>query len=172
MKIISSEERYRSPIFRVTEDHAVDPGGFEIRRAIVRHAGSAVIFAVDSKKRILLERQYRLPASDSLWEIPAGRLDPGEKPLQAARRELAEETGYKAKSWKKLASFFPSPGFVAEKMHLFLATELTAGEPTPMEDERIETAWVKSRQLDEWIQKGKVQDAKTLIAFLMWKRYR
>ncbi len=171
MKIISSEERYKSPIFSVTEDHAVDPGGFEIRRAIVRHAGSAVIFAVDDKKRILLVRQYRLPARAYLWEIPAGRLDPGEKPLQAARRELAEETGYKAKTWKKLATFYPSPGFVEEKMTIYLATGLTAGEAKPMEDERIETQWLKSRQLDEWIRDGEILDAKTQIAYLTWKRY-
>ena len=171
MKLISSEERYKSPIFTVTEDHATDPGGFEIRRAIVHHRGSAVIFAVDDKKRILLVRQYRLPARDYLWEIPAGRLDAGEKPLQAARRELAEETGYKAKTWKKLASYYPSPGFVEEKMHIYLATDLKAGTATPMEDERIEVQWMKAKELDEQIREGKVQDGKTLIGFLIWKRY-
>jgi len=93
MKLLSSRELYRSPIFWVTEDHAKDPGGFEIHRAIVRHAGSAVMMTVDDRRRILLVRQYRLPARANLWELPAGRLDPGEKPLTAAKRELEEEPG-------------------------------------------------------------------------------
>jgi len=96
MKLISSHEVYRCDLFRVTEDHAKDPGGFEIRRSIVRHNGSAVMMAVDDRRRILLVRQYRLPANANLWELPAGRLDSGEKPLQAAKRELQEETGYRA----------------------------------------------------------------------------
>src|SRR6202011_3649465 len=100
MKIISSKKVYKCDLFSVTEDHASDGKGYEIRRSIVRHAGSAVMMAVDDKKRILLVRQYRLPAERSMWELPAGRLDPGEKPLQAAKRELAEETGCRARIWK------------------------------------------------------------------------
>ena len=86
-------------------------------------------------------RQYRLPAKQYLWELPAGRLDPGETPLVAAKRELAEETGYRAKKWQKIAAFYASPGFLAEKMTIYLATKLTEGEKKPMEDERIETRW-------------------------------
>lgn len=171
MKIISSQQRFKSKIFTVTEDHAVDPDGFEIRRAIIHHPGSAVMMAVDGKKRILLVRQYRLPAQKSLWELPAGRIDPGEKPLQAAKRELVEETGFRARKWKKLAEYYPSPGFLAEKMSLFLATRLTAGEAQPMEDERIEKRWFKAREIDAAIQAGKVVDGKTIIGFLVWKRY-
>ena len=102
---------------------------------------------VDDRGRILLVRQYRLPARQYLWELPAGRVDEGETPLQAARRELTEETGYRAKSWKKLAEFYPSPGFLAEKMTIFLATGLTAGEAKPMDDERIETRWFTRNEL-------------------------
>jgi len=171
MKIISSEERFKSKIFTVTEDHAVDPDGFEIRRAIIHHPGSAVMMAVDNKKRILLVRQYRLPAQKSMWELPAGRIDPGEKPLQAAKRELIEETGFRARKWKKLAGYYPSPGFLAEKMVLFLATDLTEGDAQPMEDERIEKRWFKAREIDGEIKAGKVIDGKTLIGFLLWKRY-
>ena len=108
MKLISSEKLLETPIFSVTQDRAVDPDGFEIKRAIVQHGGSAVMMPVDDKSRILLVRQYRLPARASLWELPAGRVDKGESVLQAAKRELREETGFKAKKWTKLTSFFVS----------------------------------------------------------------
>ena len=171
MKIISSKELLRTPIFWVTMDHALDPDGFEIKRAIVQHEGSAVVMPVDKKKRVLLVRQYRLPARRYLWELCAGRLDPGETALQAARRELTEETGYRARKFRKLAEFYPSPGFLAEKMTIYLATELTAGKQTPMEDERIETRWFTTREIDNLIHSGKILDAKTQIGFLKWKRY-
>jgi len=167
MKIISSKQVYDCGLFRVTEDRAVDPKtGFQIKRSVVRHIGSAVVMAVDDKKRILLVRQYRLPAERYLWELPAGRLDPGETPLQAARRELAEETGYKARTWKKLASFWVSPGYVQERMTIFLATGLKQGVATPMDDEQIEMAWFTRKQVAAMIAKGDIQDAKTMIGFL------
>src|SRR5580692_10995650 len=171
MKIISSKELLRTPIFWVTQDHALDPDGFEIKRAIVQHPGSAVVMPVDQKNRVLLVRQYRLPVGKFLWELTAGRVDEGETPLQAARRELAEETGYRAKKFKKIAEFYPSPGFLEEKMTIYLAKELTAGEQTPMEDERIQTAWYSAREIDGLIEAGKILDAKTQIGFLKWKRY-
>jgi ADP-ribose pyrophosphatase len=169
MKIISSREVYTCRLFSVTEDEAVDPKTkFEIKRSVIRHNGSAVMMAVDEKKRILLVRQYRLPAGKMLWELPAGKVDEGETPLQAAKRELIEETGYRARKWEKLSSFYPSPGFVAEKMTIYLATELTAGEATPMDDERIETKWYTKKDLQETIRSGKIEDAKTLIGFHTW----
>jgi ADP-ribose pyrophosphatase len=169
MKLISSAELIQTPIFRVTFDHALDPGGFEIKRAIVRHGGSAVMMPVDERGRILLVRQYRLPARQYLWELPAGRVDKGETLLQAARRELAEETGYRAKKWKKIAEFYPSPGFLAEKMTIFLATGLTAGPATPMEDERIETRWFTPGELRKWVKAGKIKDAKTMIGLCRYR---
>lgn len=170
MKLISSRVRYKCSIFSVSEDHAVEPGGFQIRRAVVQHGGSAVMMPVDEERRLLLVRQYRLPARASLWEFPAGRVDPGETPLAAARRELVEETGYRARTWKKLVSFYPSPGYVSEKMTIFLATGLTAGQASPMEDEKIRCRWFTARELDALIRTGKIVDGKTLIGFLLWKR--
>jgi ADP-ribose pyrophosphatase len=169
MKLISSVKKYSCGLFYVTQDHAVDPSGFEIRRNIVQHQGSAVMMAVDDRKRFLLVRQYRLPARAYLWELPAGKLDKDETALQAAKRELVEETGYHAKKWKKLVTFYPSPGYVAEKMTIFLATELTAGKATPMEDERIETRWFTAKEIEDGIRSGKIIDGKTMIGYFNWK---
>jgi len=171
MKLVSSKEITRNRLFTVTWDHATDPDGFEIERAIVHHRGSAVMMPLDEKRRILLVRQFRLPARQFLWELPAGSVDPGEKPLQTARRELVEETGYRAKKWIKLAEFYPSPGFLSEKMTIYLATGLTAGQAKPMEDERIETRWFTRKEIDAMIRSGKILDAKTNIGFLRWQRY-
>jgi len=159
MKITESKEVYTCKLFRVTEDKAVDPkSGFEMKRSVVRHAGSAVMMAMDDKKRILLVRQYRLPA---------GKVDDGEKPMQAAKRELAEETGYKASKWTKLVSFFASPGYVQERMTIFLATDLSEGEATPMDDEQIETRWFKRKEIAQMIRDGKIQDGKTIIGYYL-----
>ena len=166
MKITKSKEVYKCSLFRVTEDRAVDPKeGFEIKRSVVRHAGSAVMMAVDARGRILLVRQYRLPAEMYLWELPAGRLDPGETPLQAAKRELIEETGCRARKWTRLVTFFASPGYVQEKMTIYKAEDLTQGEATPMDDERIEAKWFTRREIAKMIRSGKIIDGKTMIGF-------
>lgn len=169
MKIISSVEKYDCKLFSVWEEKAVDPSGFEISRSIVHHPGSAVMMAVDDRKRILLVRQYRLPAEQYLWELPAGKQDVGETALKAAKRELEEETGYRAKTWKKVVTFYPSPGYVAEKMTIFMATDLTAGEAKPMDDERIETRWFTRKEIKEAIRSGKIVDAKTMIGYFHFK---
>ena len=172
MKLISSEEICRTPIFWVTMDRAVEPGGFEIKRAIVQHAGSAVMMPVDAQERVLLVRQYRLPARAYLWELSAGRIDPGETPLKTAKRELIEETGFRARKWLKLGAFFASPGYVAERMTIFAAQDLTAGEATPMEDERIETRWFPMREIAAMIESGRIQDAKTIVGYALWQMKR
>ncbi len=169
MKIVSSKEVYSCRVFCVTEDVAQDEGGFEITRSVVRHAGSAVMMAVDDQDQVLLVRQYRLPPDRLLWELPAGKVDPGETPIEAARRELKEETGYAAATWTLLVSYWPSPGFCEEKMHLFLATGLTAGEATPMDDERIESRWFTAGEVESMIRSGELEDGKTLAGFLYWK---
>jgi ADP-ribose pyrophosphatase len=171
MTVISSTELLRTPIFWVTSDVAIDPEGFEIKRAVVQHAGSAVVMPVDNRKRILFVRQFRLPARGYIWELPAGRVDPGETPLKAAKRELKEETGFRAKKYEKLTEYYASPGFLAEKMTIYLATGLTAGEQTPMEDERIQIEWFTTKQIETMIQKGQLPDGKSQLGYLMWKKF-
>jgi len=168
MKIISSREVFKNKLFTVVDEVAHDPDGFEIHRSIVRHPGSAVMMALDRDQRILLVKQFRLPAEAYLWELPAGRLDPGESPLQAAKRELREETGYQAADWTNLASFWASPGYVAEKMNVFLATGLSEGKQEPMEDERIETRWFSKAEVGRMIREGEISDAKTIIGYFMY----
>ena len=172
MKIVSSKEVLKNKIFTVVEEVEHDNSGFEIKRSIVRHPGSAVIMAVDDKERIMLVKQFRLPAEKDLWELPAGSIDPGENALQAAKRELREETGYQAKKWVKLISYWASPGYVAEKMNVFLALDLKAGEQHLMGDERIETRWFSRKEIKKMIRAGKMEDGKTLVGYFMWLEYR
>ena len=169
MKMLESKLLADTPVFKVTFDRALDPEGHEIGRAIVHHQGSAVVMALDAKKRTLLVRQYRLPAKAYLWELVAGRIDPGETALKAAKRELIEESGLRAKKWKKLLSIFVSPGFLDEKMDIYLATDLAQGEREVIEDERIEMRWFTVKEMEKAIRKGKIVDAKTIAGFLAWR---
>lgn len=169
-RIVSSRVVYRGPAFWVTTDHVIEPSGVRARRDIVRHTGSVVILAVDgpaSQPQVLLERQYRHAAGQQLWELPAGRIDEGEKPLAAAKRELREETGYSARQWKRILYFYASPGFVAEPMSVFLATGLTAGQAQPEADEVIYQRFVPLAAAVEMVLRGKIRDAKT-IASILW----
>jgi len=165
--VVSKKEVLRTRVFRVTHEKAVEPGGITIEREIVRHSGSAVMMARDEHGRILLVWQFRLPARRSLWELPAGRLDPGETPLQAARRELVEETGYRARRWTRLVSFYPSPGYCDERMTVYLAEDLKAGTARPESDESIESRWFTVAQLREMIRKHRLEEGKTPVALLL-----
>ncbi len=168
MKIISSTELLKNRLFTVVDEVATDSSGFQIHRSIIKHPGSAVMMAVDENDQILLVKQFRLPAEQDLWELPAGRIDPGETALEAARRELHEETGYHAEQWTELVSYWASPGYVAEKMTIYLAQNLTAGPQQPMDDERIEIRWFPKDELADWIRSGKILDGKTLVGYFMW----
>jgi ADP-ribose pyrophosphatase len=169
-RLVSSHTVYRGPVFWVTRDQVQEPGGVKVRRDLIHHSGSIVVLAVDNSRsmpRVLLERQYRHAAADYLWELPAGRIDPGEQELKAAQRELIEETGYRADRWKRILKFYASPGFVAETMSVFLATGLHAGEAEPEEDEIIQKRMVPLPAAVGMVMRGTIRDAKT-IASVLW----
>jgi ADP-ribose pyrophosphatase len=169
-RLISSRTVYRGPVFWVTTDDVLEPGGVRARRDVIHHTGSVVVLAVDDTRpepRLLLERQYRHAAQDYLWELPAGRIDPGEKPLPAAQRELLEETGYTAAHWRRILHFYASPGFVAETMSVYLATGLRAGKAQPEEDEVIHKRLVPLATAVRMVLTGKIRDSKT-ISSVLW----
>jgi ADP-ribose pyrophosphatase len=169
-RLISSRTVYRGPVFWVTTDDVQEPGGVRARRDIIHHTGSVVVLAVDesgSTPRVLLERQYRHAAKGYLWELPAGRIDPGEKALPAAKRELLEETGYTASHWRRILNFYASPGFVAETMSVYLATGLHAGPARPEADEVIHKRLVPLPAAVRMVMRGTIRDAKT-ISSILW----
>lgn len=169
-RLISSHVVYKGPVFTVVTDHVQEPGGVRTRRDVIRHSGSIVVLAVDDTHkppRVLLERQYRHAADGYLWELPAGRIDPGEKELHAAKRELLEETGYAATKWRRILKFYASPGFVAETMAVYLATGLKAGVAQPEEDEVISKRLVPLPQAVGMVIRGTIRDAKT-ISSILW----
>jgi ADP-ribose pyrophosphatase len=177
IEVLSSKVSFEGPVFRVVTDEVREPGGQPRRRDVVRHHGSVVIFAVDDSKSkrdplILLERQYRHAAAQYLYEVPAGSLEPGEDPLAGGKRELLEETGYKAKHWSKLVRYYASPGFLGEWMQIFVAEGLTPGDAQPEEDEQIELFAVPLSELLREIEAGRILDAKTIAATLLYDRMR
>jgi ADP-ribose pyrophosphatase len=173
VKVLSSRVVYRGPVFQVATDYIREPGGPRVQRDMVRHSGSAVILAVDDsgkEPRVLLARQYRHPARQYLWELPAGRVDPGESALAGARRELQEETGYTASRWKRVLFFYSSPGFLDETMAVYLATGLRRGQARPDEDEIIRLRFFPLAQLVRQIERGQMRDGKTMAAVLWLAR--
>lgn len=169
-RLFSSRVVYRGPVFWVTTDQVLEPGGIKVRRDLIHHSGSVVVLAVDDSSPtpgVLLERQYRHAAGDFLWELPAGRIDPGEQELKAAQRELIEETGYRATHWRRILKFYASPGFVAETMAVYLATGLRTGQAEPEDDEIIRKRMVPLPTAIAMIMKGTIRDAKT-ISSVLW----
>lgn len=165
VRILSSKRILRAHIFDVFDEHAAGDG-FRMDRRIVKHPGASVMMALDEAGRVLLIRQFRLPIRKRLWELPAGTRDPGETPLQTARRELIEETGVRAKRWRKLLRFYPSPGFSTEEMSVYVAEGLTEGEAAPEPYERIEKRWFTWDEALEMIRRGRIRDSKTIVTLL------
>ncbi|HEU5351722.1 MAG TPA: NUDIX hydrolase [Terracidiphilus sp.] len=174
-QLVSSTVVFECPLFRIQHDKLIDPGGKPSERDVIRHTGSVVILALDSSKSkknpwVVLERQYRHAANQYLWELPAGKLNPGEDPLAGAQRELEEETGYRARKWRPLINFYASPGFLAEAMLVYIAEGLSAGDTHWDEDEEIEFRLVRLNDLLKMIDKGAIHDGKTLASVLYYAR--
>jgi ADP-ribose pyrophosphatase len=161
---------YQGKVFNVTSDQVKEPTGIVARRDVIHHSGSVVVLAVEDsgrEPRVLLERQYRYAARDFLMELPAGRIDPGETALAAGKRELIEETGYRAARWSRALFFYASPGFLDETMTIYLARELAAGQAQLEPDEVIDCELVPLSRAVEMILSGKIRDGKT-IAGVLW----
>src|SRR5580692_3749210 len=167
-RTLSSKTVFQGKVFWVTRDEVTEPGGVRATREVIRHNGSVVILAVDTHTNptdpgILLIRQWRHAANQFLLELPAGRIEPGEKLIPSGRRELMEETGYRARKWSRHTKYFASPGFLTEAMNILLAEDLTVGQAAPEDDEKIEVHMTPLSEVLRLIRDGKIHDGKTLI---------
>jgi ADP-ribose pyrophosphatase len=176
-RLISSKLAYKGKVFSVFTDKVEEPGGRMNTRDVIRHNGSVVILAVDESKNpkdpdVILERQYRHAAGQFLYELPAGRIDSGEAPLAAAKREMIEETGYRAKRWTLLRKYFASPGFLGEWMQIYLARDIREGAAAPEPDEHIEIFRMPLSEALGLITDQKIHDGKTLIGLLLYEEAR
>jgi ADP-ribose pyrophosphatase len=175
-RLISSKIAYKGRVFSVVQDTVKEPNGHVHIRDVIRHNGSVVILAIDESAEtgnpkdpiIIMERQYRHAAGQFLYELPAGTLDPGESPLAGAKREMIEETGYRAKKWTLLTKYFASPGFLGEWMQIYLARDIRPGEAQPEVDEHIEIMRVPLSEALALIAANKIHDGKTLVGLLLY----
>lgn len=163
---LSSRRVYDGKVLSLDVDEVEEPGGIRAVREVVRHRGSVAALAVHDDGRVVLVRQYRYPVDEEVWELPAGRLDPGETPEQGARRELEEEVGLRARNLEPTGTFYTTPGFCDEIMHLFRATGLQPVPARPEDDERIEVLTCTLEQASDMIRRGEVREGKTLVALL------
>ena len=170
-KVLSREVLYEGKVFRLQRDTVIEPGGVKAERDIIVHPGSVVALPVFPDGRILLIRQYRHAVGEFLWELVAGRKEPNESPLVAARRELHEETGYTAKRYRKLMRVVPTPGFVSERMRIFAAEGLTEGPAQPEDDEQITPRIFTLKQVEKMIERGTLRDAKSICGVLYYLRF-
>jgi ADP-ribose pyrophosphatase len=163
---------HRGRKIQVGVERSVTADGQTIQRDFVLHPGAVAILPLVDAEHVCLLRNHRVIVNEVLWEVPAGTLEPGEAIEAAAIRELAEETGYQARHWRKLLEFYPSPGILSERTHLFVASELTAGTRHPEADEQLEPHIVPWSQALAWTRDGTIRDAKTLLALLWWQQQR
>lgn len=170
-RVLRSKMMFRGPVFGVRRDGVVEPGGVEVTRDVVTHSGSVVVLPVFSDGSILLIRQYRHAVGCFLWELVAGRMERGESVHAAARRELLEETGYRARRLRKMLDVFPTPGFVSERMVILCAEGLTPGAARPEADERIAVRKFSVRQLEGMMRTGTLRDGKSIAGILYFARF-
>jgi len=163
---------FRAKKFEVALDTSPLPDGRTVTRHLILHPGAVAMLPIVDDDHVCLLRNFRAAVGEVLWEIPAGTLEPGEPPDEAAVRELAEETGYQAARWRKLREFYPSPGILSERMYLYAALGLTPGPQRLEADEHIEPCVVPWRDALAWAMDGTIRDAKTLVAILTWDRLR
>lgn len=172
--LIASKLSYKGNVFSVYTDTIIEPGSdTPHRRDVIRHNGSIVVLAVDESVNpkdpdLILIRQYRHAAGQFLLELPAGRIEPNEAPLAAAKREMIEETGFRAKRWTHLTKYFASPGFLGESMQIYLARDIKQGAANPEEDEHIEIVRTPLSKALAMIAADKIHDGKTLIGVLFY----
>jgi ADP-ribose pyrophosphatase len=167
-RLVSSKIAYKGLVFNVHSDTVQEPNGFVHKREVIHHVGSVVILAIDETQDpkdpiVILERQYRHAVGKFLLELPAGRIEPKESPLAAAKREMIEETGYRAKRWTPLAKYYASPGFLGERMQIYLARDIREGTAQPEADEQIEILRIPLSEAMALVHSNKIQDGKTLI---------
>ena len=163
-KLLERRAAYEGRMLHVYSDR-VEIGGRETTREVVLHPGACAILPVTEKKEILFVRQYRYAAEETLLEIPAGKIDPGETPDVCATRELTEETGFRAERLRKLGAVFTTPGFCNEKIHLYLADRLVPAHQHLDTDEFLDVVKIPLDEALEMIRNGEISDAKTLAAF-------
>ena len=170
-RVLGSRVIYTGPVFGVRRDRVIEPGGLRATRDVVTHHGSVVVLPLFRDGSILLIRQYRHAVGRFLWELVAGRIEPGESPVRAARRELLEETGFAARSFRRLMKTYPTPGFVSEHMLTYVASGLIAGAAQPEADEHITARRFSLKQLERMMARGTLCDAKSIAAILYLARF-
>ena len=168
-KTLSSEKIFDGRILHVRRDTVLLPNGHQSTREVVDHPGGVCVLALDDQERVLVVPQFRYPYGEVLRELPAGKLEYGEDPAQAAIRELREETGAVAGTFQPLGELYPSPGYCGEIIRMYLARDLSFGDTDPDEDEFLGLERVPFSQLVEQVLSGEIKDAKTIAAVLKVK---